>query len=57
LNVSEIGIDFAAANVIDGSLKSKMIPDKQLVRFQFMEIFVRRSFKQVLQNKNLQNLI
>lgn len=51
MNVSEIGIDFAAANVIDGSLKSKMIPDKQLVRFQFMEIFVRLALNKFYKTK------
>jgi len=52
--VNDVDCIFVAANVIDRSKKAnfKVLPEKGLARFQFLEAVVRLAFRRFLGNKN-----
>jgi hypothetical protein len=41
LNSADIGIAFISVKAADAKLKTKLIPQDQLIRYNFLEVFVR----------------
>lgn len=55
LKISDVDLDFVATNAGGGKKSGKMNPERQLVRYQFMEIWIRLALTKYYKTKQVKD--